>query len=234
MARHGKKYRAVKEKARSKEYYELAEAIEFLKENKTAKFDESLEIAMRLGVNPRHADQIVRGTVSLPHGTGKTKVVAVFTQGEKLKEAEDAGADFVGSDDLVEKVQGGWLDFDAAIATPDFMGKVGRLGRVLGPRGLMPNPKTGTVTMDVAKAIKEIKGGKIAFRVDKAGIIHASVGRLSFDADKLTENAKVFIDTIIKMKPAAAKGTYLLNIAVTSTMGVGLKLDIPHVVSLFR
>ena len=234
MARHGKKYRAVKEKARSKEYYELTEAIEFLKENKTAKFDESLEIAMRLGVNPRHADQIVRGTVSLPHGTGKTKVVAVFTQGEKLKEAEDAGADFVGSDDLVEKVQGGWLDFDAAIATPDFMGKVGRLGRVLGPRGLMPNPKTGTVTMDVAKAIKEIKGGKIAFRVDKAGIIHASVGRLSFDVEKLTENAKVLIDTIIKMKPAAAKGTYLLNIAVTSTMGVGLKLDIPHVVSLFR
>ncbi|MCD4653055.1 50S ribosomal protein L1 [bacterium] len=234
MAIHGKKYRVAKEEARKKEHYELEEAFRFLKEHQIAKFDEAVEIAVRLGVNPRHADQIVRGTVSLPHGTGKTKIVAVFAQGEKLKEAEDAGADFVGSDDLVEKVQGGWLGFDAAIATPDFMGKVGRLGRILGPRGLMPNPKTGTVTMDVATAVKEIKAGKIPFRVDKAGIIHASIGRLSFDLDKLVDNAKLFIDTIIKMKPPAAKGTYLLNISTTSTMGVGLKLDIPHIVSLLR
>lgn len=234
MAKHGKKYRLTREKARINETYELAEALQFLKENKTAKFDESVDVAMRLGVNPRHADQIVRGTVSLPHGTGKTKVVAVFAQGEKLKEAEEAGADFFGADDLIEKVQGGWLDFDAAIATPDFMGKVGKLGRVLGPRGLMPNPKSGTVTFDVKTAVKEIKGGKIAFRVDKAGIIHASIGRTSFDVDKLLENAKTFIDTIIKMRPAAAKGTYLLNIAVSSTMGIGLKVDIPHVVALLR
>jgi len=234
MARHGKKYRAVKEKARVKEHYELEEALQFLKDNKTAKFDESVEIAMRLGVNPRHADQIVRGTVSLPHGTGKTKTVIVFAQGEKLKEAEEAGADFCGSDDLVEKVQGGWLDFDSAVATPDMMGKVGRLGRVLGPRGLMPNPKTGTVTMDVATAVKEIKAGKIAFRVDKAGIIHAAMGKISFDIEKLLDNAKVLIDTIVKLKPAAAKGTYLLSVTVSSTMGVGLKIDIPHVVALLR
>lgn len=234
MARHGKKYRAVKEKARQKELYELAEAFQFLKENKISKFDEAVDIAIRLGVNPRHADQIVRGTVSLPHGTGKTKVVAVFTQGEKLKEAEEAGADFFGADDLIEKVQGGWLDFDAAIATPDFMGKVGRLGRVLGPRGLMPNPKSGTVTTDVAAAVKDIKGGKIAFRVEKAGIIHATIGRLSFDVDQLVDNAKTLIDTVIKLKPPGAKGMYLLNIATSSTMGVGLKIDIPHVVGLLR
>ena len=234
MAKHGKKFRAVKEKARLKENYELAEAFQFLKENKVSNFDESVDIAIRLGVNPRHADQIVRGTVSLPHATGKTKVVAVFAQGEKLKEAEEAGADFFGADDLIEKVQGGWLDFDVAIATPDFMGKVGRLGRVLGPRGLMPNPKSGTVTMDVAGAVKDVKGGKIAFRVEKAGIIHATIGRLSFGVDQLVENATTLIDTVIKMKPAAAKGTYLLNIATSSTMGVGLKIDIPHVVSLLR
>ncbi|MBN1296600.1 50S ribosomal protein L1 [bacterium] len=234
MAKHGKKYRAVKEKAREKEVFGLAEAFRFLKDNQISKFDEAVDLAIRLGVNPRHADQIVRGTVSLPHGIGKTKIVAVFTQGEKLREAQEAGADFVGSDDLIEKVQGGWLEFDAAIATPDFMGKVGRLGRVLGPRGLMPNPKTGTVTMDVASAIKDIKGGRISFRVDKAGIVHATIGRLSFDVEKLEENAKTLIDTIVKLKPPAAKGTYMLNIAATSTMGVGLKIDLPQVVGQLR
>jgi large subunit ribosomal protein L1 len=234
MAKHGKKFRAVKDRAREKEMYELAEAFQFLKDNQISKFDESVDVAMRLGVNPRHADQIVRGTVSLPHGTGKTKRVAVFAQGEKLKEAEDAGADVTGSDDLIEKVQGGWLDFDVAIATPDFMGKVGRLGKILGPRGLMPNPKTGTVTMDIATAVKEIKGGKIAFRVDKNGIIHAAIGRISFTVEQLVENSMVLFETVIKLKPATAKGTYLLNIAASSTMGVGLKLDIPHIVSLLR
>ncbi len=234
MAKHGKKFRAVKEKAKQKEMYELAEAFQFLKENQISKFDESIDIAMRLGVNPRHADQIVRGTVSLPHGTGKTKRVIVFAQGEKIKEAEEAGADLAGADDLVEKVQGGWLDFDVAIATPDFMGKVGRLGKLLGPRGLMPNPKSGTVTMDVAVAVKEVKGGKIAFRVDKNGIIHAAIGRISFSVEQLVENSTVLIDSVIKLKPPAAKGTYLLNIATSSTMGVGLKLDIPHIISLLR
>ncbi len=232
MPRRGKNYKAAKEKA--KESYELSEAVEFLKTNSFAKFDESVEIAVRLGVNPRHADQMVRGTVSLPHGTGKTKRVIVFTQGEKMAEAEAAGADEVGADDLIEKVAGGWLEFDAAVATPDIMGKVGKLGRVLGPRGLMPNPKTGTVTFDVAAAIKSIKGGRISFRVDKAGIIHTLVGKVSFDEDKLTDNAKTIIETILKLKPATAKGTYMLNITLSTTMGVGLSLDIPHVMGLFR
>ncbi|MBN1878620.1 50S ribosomal protein L1 [bacterium] len=234
MAKHGKKFRAVSEKAKGKETYELAEAFAFLKENQISKFNESIDIAMRLGVNPRHADQIVRGTVSLPHGTGKTKRVIVFAQGEKIKEAEEAGADLAGGDDLIEKVQGGWLEFDVAIATPDFMGKVGRLGRILGPRGLMPNPKTGTVTMDVADAVRDVKGGKIAFRVDKSGIIHASIGRISFSVEQLVENSIVLFETVNKLKPASAKGTYLLNISTSSTMGVGLKLDIPHIVGLLR
>lgn len=234
MAKHGKKFRVVKEKAKQKETYELAEAFQFLKDNQVAKFNESIDVAMRLGVNPRHADQIVRGTVNLPHGTGKVKRVIVFAQGEKIKEAEEAGADLAGSDDLIEKIQGGWLDFDVAIATPDFMGKVGRLGKILGPRGLMPNPKTGTVTMDVATAVNEVKGGKIAFRVDKNGIIHASIGRISFSVDQLMENSIALFETVIKLKPPTAKGTYLLNIAASSTMGVGLKLDIAHISSLLR
>ncbi|MBN1356227.1 50S ribosomal protein L1 [bacterium] len=234
MARHGKKYRAVKEEAKQKELYELEEAIAFLKDKTHTKFDESLEVAVRLGVNPRHADQIVRGTVSLPFGTGKTKRVIVFAQGEKISEAREAGAEEVGGDDLIEKVQGGWMEFDAAISTPDLMGKVGRLGRVLGPRGLMPNPKTGTVTFDVGKAVKEIKGGKIAFRVDKAGILHAPLGKLSFEREKLLENAKTFINMVIKLKPPTAKGTYIKSITLTSTMNVGLKLDVAQVVGLFR
>ncbi len=234
MAKHGKKYRAVKEKIKGRTDFGLMEGITFLKENSFAKFDESFEIAMRLGVNPRHADQIVRSTVILPHGTGKTSRVIVFAQGEKMAEAENAGADYVGNDDLIEKIQGGWLEFDAAIATPDMMSKVGRLGRILGPRGLMPNPKTGTVTFEVEKAVKEIKGGKIAFRVDKAGIIHAPLGKLSFDAQQLFENAKVLIEKVIKLKPASAKGTYVKGISISSTMGVGLKLDVAGVMALFR
>lgn len=234
MAKHGKKFRAIKEKAKAKETYELAEAFAFLKENQISKFNESVDVAIRLGVNPRHADQIVRGTVSLPHGTGKTKRVVVFTQGEKIKEAQDAGADMAGADDLIEKVQAGWLEFDVAIATPDFMGKVGRLGRVLGPRGLMPNPKTGTVTFDVADAVRDVKGGKIAFRVDKSGIIHASIGRISFTVQQLIENSMVLFEMVNKLKPPSAKGTYLLNISTSTTMGVGLKLDIPHIVGMLR
>lgn len=234
MAKHGKKFRTVKEKAKAKETYELAEAFAFLKDNQISKFNESVDVAIRLGVNPRHADQIVRGTVSLPHGTGKTKRVVVFTQGEKIKEAQDAGADMAGADDLIEKVQAGWLEFDVAIATPDFMGKVGRLGRVLGPRGLMPNPKTGTVTFDVADAVRDVKGGKIAFRVDKSGIIHASIGRISFTVQQLVENSMVLFEMVNKLKPPSAKGTYLLNISTSTTMGVGLKLDIPHIVGMLR
>ncbi len=234
MAKHGKKYNAVQAKVKSNELYTLSEALEFLKVNSYTKFDETVDIAMRLGVNPRHADQIVRGTVVLPHGTGKTSRVVVFAKGEKITEAQEAGADFVGGDELIEKVTSGWLDFDAAVATPDMMAKVGKLGKILGPRGLMPNPKTGTVTFELANAIRDIKGGKIAFRVDKAGIIHAPLGKISFDVQKLFDNAKILIDNIIKLKPATAKGTYILNITISSTMGVGLKLDIPQVMSLFR
>jgi large subunit ribosomal protein L1 len=234
MAKRGKKYKAVKEKTKGKANFELMEAIEFLKTNSYAKFDETLDIAMRLGVNPRHADQIVRGTVVLPHGTGKTSRVIVFAQGEKMIEARDAGADLIGGDDLIEKIQGGWLDFDTAVATPDMMGKVGRLGKILGPRGLMPNPKTGTVTFEVGKAISEIKGGKITFRVDKAGIVHAPTGKVSFEVQKLYENARSFIETVIRLKPPTAKGTYLRSVTISTTMGIGLKLDVAQLSSLTR
>lgn len=234
MSQHGKKYLAAKQKAAEKPLYTLEEALQFIKTNAFTKFNETVDIAMRLGVNPRHADQIVRGTVVLPFGTGKVNRVVVFAQGEKVSEAQEAGADLIGADDLIEKIQAGWLEFDVAVATPDLMGKVGRLGKVLGPRGLMPNPKTGTVTFDVGKAVKEIKGGKISFRVDKAGILHAPVGKIAFEVPQLFDNAKVFIDTVIKLKPATAKGTYIKSITVTSTMGVGLRLDIPSVMNLFR
>ncbi len=234
MASHGKKYLAVKAKAKDKDVYLLEEAIAFLKDNKYSKFDESVDVAMRLGVNPRHADQIVRGTVVLPHGTGKTKRVIVFASGEKIAEAKEAGADEVGADDLVEKVQGGWFDFDIAVATPDMMGKVGRLGKILGPRGLMPNPKTGTVTLEVAKAIKEIKAGKISFKVDKTGIVHAAIGKISFDQSMILENSKALIEMILKLKPATAKGTYVKSATMSTTMGVGLKLDVNQIMNLFR
>lgn len=205
--------------------YELGEAISLLTEISFVKFDETLEIAMNLGIDPKHADQMVRGTVVLPHGTGKTVRILVFAAGEKQKEAEDAGADHVGADELAAKVQGGWLDFDAVISTPDMMKVVGRLGRVLGPRGLMPNPKSGTVTMDVTKAIEDIKAGKVEFRADKAGVVHAPLGKVSFGAEKLQENTESFLRAVLRAKPAASKGKYVKNISLSSTMGPGLKVD---------
>jgi large subunit ribosomal protein L1 len=223
--KRSKNYRLVKEKLDRLKQYPLDESIKFLKENKFVKFDESVDINLKLGVDPRHADQIVRGTVSLPHGTGKDVKILVFAQGEKEKEARDAGADYVGGDDEVKKIQEGWIDFDVVVATPDMMSKVGRLGKVLGPRGMMPNPKSGTVTMDVARTVGELKAGKIEFRVDRQGGLSASIGKISFDAEKLAENAMAFMDAIVRAKPTAAKGTYIKGAAISSTMGVGLKLD---------
>jgi large subunit ribosomal protein L1 len=203
----------------------VEEAIGLVKQAAYAKFDETVDVAVRLGVNPRHADQMIRGALVLPHGLGKVSRVLVFAKGEKEKEAEEAGADFIGAEDLVEKIQGGWLDFDTVIAIPPMMGQVGRLGKILGPRGLMPNPKTGTVTMDVGKAVREAKAGKVNYRVEKAGIIHAPVGKLSFDEQKLAENVMALLEALIKAKPSAAKGTYLKSITLSSTMGPGVKVD---------
>ena len=225
MPKHGKGYRNAVAKVEQRPY-QLREAIEVLKDAAYAKFDETVEVAMRLGVDPRHADQMVRGTVVLPHGTGKSIRVAVFAKGEKAKEAEEAGADVVGAEDLVKKIQEEqWLEFDTAIATPDLMGQVGRLGKVLGPRGLMPNPKVGTVTFDVAKAVREVKAGKVEFRVDKAGIVHVSVGKRSFGAERLTENVRALLGTLVRVKPAASKGQYLQSIAVSTTMGPAVRID---------
>ncbi len=230
MGRVGKKYRKAKEVVAAKPTYPLPEAVATVTKSAFAKFDETVEVAMRLGVDPKHADQMVRGTVVLPHGLGgKAKKVLVIASGERLKEAQDAGADPVGGDDMVQKIQEGWLDFDAVVATPEMMKSVGRLGKVLGPRGLMPNPKTGTVTLDVAKAVREIKAGKVEFRVDKTAIIHAPVGKVSFGPEKLLENAKTLIDTVIKAKPAAAKGRYVKSIALSSTMGPGVRVDLASV-----
>ncbi len=225
MARHGKKYLTATQQVEEREYL-LDEAMGLIKKIAYAKFDETLELSMRLGVNPKHADQMVRGTVVLPHGLGKTKRVVVITSADKSKEAQDAGADEVGGEDLVEKISKGYLDFDAVIATPDMMKYVGRLGKVLGPRGLMPNPKTGTVTTDVSKAVGEIKAGKVEFRVDKTGIIHAPVGKTGFATDKLHENALTLIQAVVKAKPAAAKGKYVKSVTICSTMGPGVKLDV--------
>jgi len=205
--------------------YALKEAVSLVKELAFANFDESVDVAVRLGVDPKHADQMVRGAVVLPHGTGKTNRVLVFAKGEKVTEAEQAGADFVGGDDFVAKINEGWLDFDTVIATPDMMGQVGRLGRVLGPRGLMPNPKVGTVTFDVSKAVREAKAGKVEFRVEKAGIVHAQVGKKSFGETELTGNVKSLVGALVKAKPPAAKGTYLRSITLSSTMGPGIKVD---------
>jgi large subunit ribosomal protein L1 len=224
MARHGKKYRAAAGKVEQRPY-QLDEAFGLLKQISFAKFNETVELSMLLGVDPKHADQMVRGTTLLPHGTGQTKRVLVIAQGEKLKEAQDAGADMTGGEDMVEKIQGGWVDFDAVIATPDMMRSVGKLGKVLGPRGLMPNPKTGTVTFDVAKAIQEIKAGKVEFRVDKTAIIHVPVGKISFSADQLRDNASAIINAVRKAKPAAAKGKYVRSIYISSTMSPSLQID---------
>ncbi|WP_066640593.1 50S ribosomal protein L1 [Desulfolucanica intricata] len=226
MPKHGKKYQDAIKQFDSYQLYDPAEALEIVKKVSTAKFDETVEAAIKLGVDPRHADQQVRGAVVLPHGTGKSRTVLVFAKGDKAKEAEEAGAEFVGAEDMVEKIQKeGWLGFDVAVATPDMMGLVGRLGRILGPRGLMPNPKTGTVTFDVANAVKEVKAGKISYRVDKAGIVHAPIGKVSFDINKLQENFRTLVDTLIRVKPAAAKGQYIKGITVSSTMGPGVKIN---------
>ena len=220
----GKKYRDAKAKVEGGPH-SVGDAVRLAKEVSFAKFDETLEVAMRLGVDPKHADQMVRGTVVLPHGIGKTIRVLVFAAGEKIREAEEAGADHVGGEELAKKIEGGWLDFDSVVATPDMMRIAGRLGRVLGPRGLMPNPKTGTVTADVAKAVQELKAGKVEFRVDKAGIVQAPVGKLSFSAEQLAENASALIQAVIKAKPAAAKGMYVRSLTISSTMGPGIKID---------
>ncbi len=231
MGRIGKKYAAAKAKLEPRPYA-LPEAVRLVRELKYAKFDESVDLAMLLGVNPKHADQMVRGTVVLPHGTGKSKRVAVIAAGEKLKEAEEAGADLVGGEDLVQKIQEGFLDFEALVATPDMMRLVGRLGKVLGPKGLMPNPKAGTVTMEVGKAVREIKAGKVEFRVDKTSIIHASIGKTSFDEKKLEENAAAFLRAVQRAKPASAKGKYFRTVSVSSTMGPGIEIDAASVEAL--
>jgi large subunit ribosomal protein L1 len=223
--KRGKQYLSASRQLRPQPYA-LEEAVPLLQKVKFAKFDETVEVHMRLGVDPKHADQMVRGTVILPNGLGKSKRVLVIASGERQKEAEEAGADIVGGDEMVQKIQGGWIDFDAVIATPDMMRSVGRLGKVLGPRGLMPNPKTGTVTMEVGRAVREVKAGKVEFRVDKTGIIHAPVGKASFETPKLVENAQTLIQAVVKAKPAAAKGKYVRNVTICSTMGPGLSLDV--------
>ena len=225
MPKHGKKYTEASKLVDSAVQYEVSEAIALAKKTATAKFDETVEVAFRLGVDPRQSDQQIRGAVVLPNGTGKSQTVLVFAKGEKAKEAEAAGADFVGAEDMVAKIQGGWFGFDVAVATPDMMGVVGRIGRLLGPKGLMPNPKTGTVTMDVTKAVNEVKAGKIEYRVDKTGIIHAPIGKASFDADKLEENFKTLVDVIVKAKPATSKGQYIKSVTVSTTMGPGVKVN---------
>lgn len=225
MAKQGKKFLEAAKAVEANKFYDLEEALALVKQIAPAKFDETVEMSVRLGVDPRHADQQLRGAVVLPNGLGKDKTVLVFAKGDKAKEAEAAGADYVGAEDMVEKIQGGWMNFDVAVATPDMMALVGRLGRVLGPRGLMPNPKTGTVTMDVDRAVQEAKAGKVNYRTDKAGIIHVPIGKVSFDTDKLLGNLKAIMDVLIKARPAAVKGTYVKTVTVSSTMGPGVKID---------
>jgi large subunit ribosomal protein L1 len=222
----GKKLNAIKEKIDMGKQYSLEDAINLIKETSYSKFDETIDLAANLGIDPRKSEQMVRGVVVLPHGTGKKVRVLVFAKGEKEKEAIDAGADFVGAEDLVEKVSKGWLDFDKAVATPDIMGLVGKLGKILGPRGLMPNPKLGTVTFDIAKAVKEIKAGKVEYKAEKAGIVHVSIGKVSFDSKKLYDNANSVIESILRSKPATSKGRYLKKLYISSTMGPGLSIDI--------
>jgi len=228
MKKHGKKYTAARQQVPVRPH-SIEEAVPLLQKVKFTKFDETVELAVRLGVDPKHSDQMVRGTVVLPHGLGKSKKVLVIANAEKQREAKEAGADEIGGEELVDKINGGWTDFDAVVATPDMMRAVGRLGKVLGPRGLMPNPKTGTVTLDIAKAVQEIKAGKVEFRVDKAGIVHAPVGKISFATANLIANAHALMDSIVKAKPAAAKGKYLKSVTLTSTMGPGVIIDTSHV-----
>lgn len=231
MSKSTKKHNAAMTSIDRNKVYALKTAVDVVKSAAYAKFDETVDVAVRLGVDPRHADQMVRGAVVLPNGLGKTVRVLVFAKGEKEKEALEAGADYVGADDLVAKIQGGWFDFDTAIATPDMMGVVGKIGKLLGPRGLMPNPKVGTVTFEVARAVNESKAGKVEFRVEKAGIVHAPIGKISFDADKLQGNLIAIVEALLKAKPSAAKGTYIKKISLSSTMGPGINLDISDVTS---
>ena len=231
MRKQGKKFAAAREQVPERTHT-IEDAIPLMPKVKFAKFDETVELSLRLGVDPKHADQMVRGTVVLPHGLGKSKRVLAIAGGEKQKEAQEAGADVVGGEEMVDKIQGGFMDFDAVVATPDMMRAVGKLGKVLGPRGLMPNPKTGTVTVDIAKAVKEIKAGKVEFRVDKTGIIHAPVGKTSFPAVSLVENAHALVDSIVKAKPSAAKGKYLKSVTLSSTMGPGVRIDTTHIIDI--
>ncbi len=226
MAKTSKRYRAAAEKVDFEKAYPVAEAVALAKELASAKFDETVELSFNLNVDPRHADQQIRGAMVLPNGTGKTQKVAVVAEGDKAREAEEAGADFVGSDEMIQKIQGGWMDFDVLIATPNMMGKLGRLGRILGPKGLMPNPKTGTVTMDVANAVNEVKKGKVTYRVDKDGNINVLIGKVSFDDDKLVENFNAIFNTILKARPSKVKGTYMKNLVLSTTMGPGIKVEI--------
>lgn len=234
MRKHSKKFIDIKASIDSTKRYTFDEAIQSALESSYVRFDETFDIAVKLGVDPRHADQMVRGSVVLPHGLGKEVKVLVFAKGEKEKEAQEAGADYVGNDDLIEKIKGGWFDFDKAVATPDVMGSVGKIGKILGPRGLMPNAKTGTVTFDVAKAVQEVKAGKVEFRVDKTGIVHAPMGKVSFGTEKLRDNIRAFMDTVLRLKPAASKGTYMRSIAVSTTMGPAFKADPAHVKELLK
>jgi len=234
MPKRGKKYLEAKKKVESENMLGFTEAVQKAIESSYAKFDETFDIAVRLGVDPRHADQMVRGTVVLPNGIGKDVRVLVFAKGEKEKEALDAGADYAGGDDLVEKIKEGWFEFDKAVATPDMMGTVGKIGRILGPRGLMPNAKTGTVTFDVGKAVQELKAGKIDFRVEKAGIVHAPMGKVSFGVEKIVQNVTAFIETIMRLKPSASKGTYLKSIAVSTSMGPGFRVDTASVKDMVK
>lgn len=234
MGKKGKKYIEAKKKVDREKRYSMEEALDLLPQISYAKFDETVEVALRLGVDPRHADQMVRGSVTLPHGLGKKVRVLVFAKGQKEKEAIEAGADYVGAEDLVEKIQKGWLEFDKAVATPDMMGLVSKLGKILGPRGLMPNPKMGTVTFDIAKTVKELKAGRIEFRVDKAGNLHAPVGKLSFGKEKLLENIDTFLETVLRLKPPTSKGTYVKGIAISTTMSPGIKIDPNYVKKLTK
>jgi large subunit ribosomal protein L1 len=234
MSKRGKKYVESRKKVDPQARFDFAEAVRMAIDTAYAKFDETVEVAVRLGVDPKHADQMVRGSVVLPNGLGKQVKVLVFAKGEKEKEARDSGADFVGNDDLIEKISGGWFGFDKAIATPDMMGAVGKIGKLLGPRGLMPNAKTGTVSFDVTRAVKEVKAGKIEFRVEKAGIVHAPMGKVSFGVEKLLENLTAFIEMIMRLKPASSKGTYLKGIAISTTMGPGIKIDSNYVKDLIK
>jgi len=229
MSGMGKSYRKVLEKVDRNQRYQLEDSLKLVKETARAKFDETVDMAIRLGVDPRQADQNIRGTVALPHGMGKTVRVLAFAKGEKEREAQEAGADFVGNDDLIKKISEGWLDFDKAVATPDMMAAVGRIGKILGPRGLMPNPKTGTVSLDIGKAVREIKAGKLEFRVDKAGIVHVPVGRASFSAEQLIDNARMVLLTVLRAKPASAKGNYVKGVTVATTMGPGIKIDLAQI-----